>query len=135
MKNKTTSYNKVIYLDNYSRFLKWYNYSFASEEISREKSTTPPFLYRQLVTSPSGDMIAAVKLTVDTTYLVDPGGLHLITINGTNPFFSINGQEIFCVNGNVITRFPVTPGAIREILQKHHVKIPPSISLENKIKI
>lgn len=117
LKNRITGYNKVLYLDRYSNFLKWYNYSFIFPEIIKDDITTFP-LYRHLVTSPSGNMIAVVINKTEKTYLFDAWRLHLITIDGTNPLFSESGKEIFSVNDKSISKFPVAPDAIKKLLLK-----------------
>jgi WD40 repeat protein len=117
LKNTIAGYNKVLYLDRYSSFLKWYNYSFLFPELIKDDFTAFP-LYRNLVISPSGNMIAVVKDKTEKTYLVDALRLHLITIEGTNPLFSESGKEIFSINDKSISKFPVSPDAIKKLLLK-----------------
>ena len=117
---KVPFYNKVLYFDYYSSFFKWHNYSFIDLSINHI-GTFVPESFNQLVISDIGNMAAAANEKSGKIYLVDAGGLIFLTLNGTNPMFSDNGNEILWTNKNEINKIPVTPEKINRILKRNNI--------------
>jgi WD40 repeat protein len=113
-------YNQVLYYGNFSNFQKDINMAFFQFAFEDRKTMTPE-IYQQFIVSPPGEMAAIADNKLNTINILEPGGLRLILLQGTCPMFSHDGKEIFWIENSRINKIPVSPVAIKSLLEKFNI--------------
>jgi hypothetical protein len=118
--NKKTGYNQVLYYDAKSNFY-YLPFNVFSDFLNFENKKTIPEVFNHIIISPSCRLAAGVNTGKHEVNLLAPDGLRLVTFEGNDAMFSGDGENIFMINGNRISKFPVDIKQIKNYLNKFKI--------------